>query len=77
MAFRSSSDSVGVVGEFCAYRRASLFYGRNEIDKFPDGKCGLRCAYHGWKYDHDGNCIEMPNEPPTSKFKDRIKLKSY
>lgn len=77
VAYRSSSDSVGVVGEFCAHRRASLFYGRNETDKFPDGKCGLRCAYHGWKYDHEGNCIDMPNEPPTSKFKDRIKLKSY
>lgn len=77
IAFRSSETEVGVVDEFCAHRRASLFYGRNETEKFSDGKCGIRCAYHGWKYDSSGSCIDMPNEPPTSKFKDRIKLKSY
>ena len=47
-----------------------MFFGRNE-------ECGLRCVYHGWKYDADGNCVDMPNEPPYSRFKDRIKLTAY
>jgi len=52
------------------HRRAPLFFGRNE-------ECGLRCVYHGWKFDADGRCLDMPNEPPESSFKDRIQLKSY
>lgn len=77
IAFRSSENEVGIVSEFCAHRRASLFYGRNEGTSSSDGKCGLRCAYHGWKYDVAGRCIDMPNEPPTSRFKERISLVSY
>ena len=70
LAFRDTAGRVGVLGEFCAHRRASLFLGRNE-------EYGLRCVYHGWKYDVDGNCLEQPNEPPEKCFKDKIKLKSY
>ena len=47
-----------------------LFWGRNE-------ECGLRCTYHGWKFDADGNCVDMPNEPAESNFKDKVKLRSY
>ena len=70
VAFRDTNSRVGLLDEFCAHRRASLFLGRNE-------ECGLRCIYHGWKYDGEGNCVEMPNEPPESNFKDKIHLKAY
>ncbi len=70
VAFRDSQGRVGLVDEFCAHRRASLFLGRNE-------ECGLRCVYHGWKFDVDGKCLDMPSEPPGSDFKDKIQLKSY
>ena len=56
--------------EFCAHRGTSLWVGRNEED-------GLRCPYHGWKYDHTGQCIEVPSEPVESGFCAKIKLKSY
>ena len=56
--------------EHCAHRGTSLFFGRNE-------ECGLRCVYHGWKYDVDGWCVDMPSEPPESNFKHKIKLTTY
>src|SRR5919202_737514 len=59
IAFRSTSGQVGVVQNNCPHRGASLFFGRNEED-------GLRCVYHGWKFDVDGNCVDMPNEPVES-----------
>ena len=52
VAFRDTSGRVGLVKEFCPHRRASLFYGRNEEN-------GLRCAYHGWKFDVTGACVDM------------------
>jgi len=70
VGFRDSGGRVGLVGEFCAHRRASLFLGRNE-------EGGLRCIYHGWKYDVEGSCVEMPNEPPESDFKHKIHLRAY
>ena len=70
VAFRDTHGRVGLLDEFCAHRRASLFLGRNE-------ECGLRCVYHGWKYDVEGRCVDMPNEPPESNFKDKIHLKAY
>lgn len=70
IAFRDTQGKIGLVGNFCPHRGASLFFGRNE-------ECGLRCVYHGWKYDIDGNCVDLPNEPPTSKFKQHIKAVSY
>jgi phthalate 4,5-dioxygenase len=70
VAYRDTNGKVGVVDAFCPHRRAPLFFGRNE-------ECGLRCVYHGWKFDVDGNCVDVPSEPPESHFKDRIKLKSY
>jgi phthalate 4,5-dioxygenase oxygenase subunit len=70
VAFRDSEGRTGLLDEFCAHRRASLFLGRNE-------QGGLRCVYHGWKYDTNGNCLDTPNEPPESRFNDRIRLKAY
>ncbi|MCL6442438.1 MAG: aromatic ring-hydroxylating dioxygenase subunit alpha [Alicyclobacillus sp.] len=70
IAFRDSNGRVGLVDEYCPHRRVSLFYGRNE-------ECGIRCAYHGWKFDVEGNCVDLPSEPAESNFKSKIRIKSY
>ncbi len=70
VVFRDSKGRVGVLGEFCAHRRASLLYGRNE-------ECGLRCLYHGWKFDVEGNVLEMASEPSDTNFPSRVKQKAY
>src|SRR5712692_11719226 len=70
VAFRDSDGRIGLLDELCAHRRVSLFFGRNE-------ECGLRCVYHGWKYDVAGNCVDQLNEPPASTFKDKIRLTAY
>ncbi len=70
VAFRDSDRRLGLLQEHCAHRRASLFLGRNE-------EGGLRCAYHGWKYDVDGNCLDMPTEPPESTYRHRMQLTAY
>ena len=70
IAFRDTDGRVGLVDEFCPHRRASLFWGRNE-------ECGLRCVYHGWKYNVNGDCVDMPNEPPEYGFENRVRIKAY
>ena len=70
IAFRDSSGRVGVMDHRCPHRCASLFLGRNEEN-------GIRCIYHGWKYDAAGNCVDMPNAPPHQDFKDKVKAKAY
>src|SRR5579872_1696137 len=70
IAFRDTQGRVGLVDEFCPHRRASLFLGRNE-------ECGLRCVYHGWKFDVTGECVDMPNEPVESNFKHKIQATAY
>jgi phthalate 4,5-dioxygenase len=70
VGYRDSNGHVGVLDAYCPHRRAPLFYGRNE-------ECGLRCVYHGWKFDADGTCLDMPSEPPESDFKDRLTIKAY
>jgi nitrite reductase/ring-hydroxylating ferredoxin subunit len=70
IAFRDTHGRIGVMDEFCAHRGVSLWFGRNE-------EGGLRCAYHGWKYDVSGQCIELPSEPEASGFCKKIKLQSY
>ena len=77
VAFRNHDGVVGILQENCAHRRASLFFGRNEGHDSPDGTVGLRCSFHGWKYDVNGKCVDMPNEPETSRFKNHIQLTSY
>ena len=70
VAFRDSSGRVGLVANNCPHRGASLFFGRNE-------EHGLRCVYHGWKFDLTGACLDMPNEPAESNFKSKVRLTSY
>src|SRR6202521_1946004 len=70
IAIRDSDGRPGLMDEFCAHRGVSLWFGRNEEN-------GLRCPYHGWKYDVTGQCIEVPSEPEESGFCRKIKLKSY
>jgi nitrite reductase/ring-hydroxylating ferredoxin subunit len=70
IAFRATDGKVGLVEAYCPHRRAPMFYGRNE-------ECGLRCVYHGWKFDTDGNCVDLPTEPASSKMKDHIKIAAY
>jgi phthalate 4,5-dioxygenase len=70
IAFRDSEGKLGLIDEFCAHRGVSLWFGRNE-------ESGLRCSYHGWKYDVTGQCIDVPSEPRESGFCQKIKLKSY
>ncbi|OGQ83116.1 MAG: hypothetical protein A3F90_20220 [Deltaproteobacteria bacterium RIFCSPLOWO2_12_FULL_60_19] len=68
--FRDRSGSYGLVAEHCAHRGASLYYGFVEED-------GIRCAYHGWKYDACGKCLEQPFESPEAGFKDKIRQSAY
>ncbi|MGH6789039.1 MAG: Rieske 2Fe-2S domain-containing protein [Pseudolabrys sp.] len=70
VVFRDSKGRIGVLDEFCTHRRASLLFARNE-------ECGLRCLYHGWKFDVDGNVLERASEPPGSKIPERLKQKAY
>ncbi|MBV9326088.1 MAG: Rieske 2Fe-2S domain-containing protein [Chloroflexi bacterium] len=70
VAFRDTNGNVGIVDAFCPHRRAPLFFGRNE-------ECGLRCVYHGWKFDTTGQCVDMPSEPAESDFKDRLRVRAY
>jgi phthalate 4,5-dioxygenase len=65
VAFRDSQGRYGLIDEFCAHRGASLWFGRNE-------ECGLRCPYHGWKFDVTGQCLDVPSEPVASGFVQRI-----
>src|SRR2546423_5479097 len=68
VAFRDTQGRIGLLDEFCPHRRASLFLGRNE-------ECGLRCVYHGWKFDADGRCVDMMNE--ADSFGHKIHTTSY
>jgi phthalate 4,5-dioxygenase len=68
VAFRDTEGKVGLIGENCPHRGASMYFGRNE-------ECGLRCVYHGWKFDVSGQCVDMPSEPRP--FAAQIKATSY
>ena len=70
VVFRDTNGKVGVMDEYCPHRRASLVFGRNE-------ECGLRCLYHGWKMDVEGNVVEMASEPGASALKDKVKHRAY
>lgn len=70
IAFRQKDGTVGVLDHKCPHRCASLFYGRNE-----DG--GIRCSYHGWQFDANGNCTDMPNVAPHQRFESKVKAKAY
>jgi len=70
IAFRDSQGRIGLLDELCPHRRASLYFGRNE-------ECGLRCIYHGWKFDVSGQCTDMMNEPPEHDFKHKVRTPAY
>src|ERR1700736_4585371 len=70
VAFRDTKGRIGLLDAFCPHRRANLFWGRNE-------ECGLRCVYHGWKFDTNGICVDMPNEPEECGFESRVRIKAY
>jgi 5,5'-dehydrodivanillate O-demethylase len=70
VVYRDTTGRYGLVGEHCPHRLASLAYGRVDAE-------GIRCPYHGWKFDGAGKCLEQPAEPPEGKFKDRIKHVAY
>ncbi len=70
VAIRNTEGKVGLFAERCAHRGASLYFAKNE-------NCKLRCLYHGWQYDLDGTCVDQPNEPPASQFKDKVKQTAY
>jgi phthalate 4,5-dioxygenase len=70
IGFRSTSGAVGLIQNSCPHRGASLFFGRNEED-------GLRCVYHGWKWDVSGACVDMPSEPAESNFKSKVRATAY
>lgn len=72
--FRDTEGRMGAVAEACPHRGASLYFGRNE-------ECGLRCAYHGWKFDVEGTCVDLPTEQAGSRFREhfqnKVKAKAY
>jgi phthalate 4,5-dioxygenase oxygenase subunit len=70
VVFRDTDGRLGVLGEHCLHRRASLAFGRNE-------ECGLRCLYHGWKFDVHGNVVDMPSEVPGTAARLGWKAKAY
>ena len=70
VAFRDCSGKLGLLGESCPHRKASLAFGRNE-------ECGLRCLYHGWKFDTEGNVVDMPSEPKESALPEKARHLSY
>ena len=70
IAFRDTSGKVGLIQNPCPHRGASLFFGRNEEE-------GLRCVYHGWKFDVAGACVDMPTEPAESNFKEKVRARAY
>jgi phenylpropionate dioxygenase-like ring-hydroxylating dioxygenase large terminal subunit len=70
IAFRTTSGKTGLIQNSCPHRGASLFFGRNEEE-------GLRCVYHGWKWDVSGACLDMPSEPAESNFKSKVHATAY
>jgi nitrite reductase/ring-hydroxylating ferredoxin subunit len=70
IAFRTTAGKVGLIVNACPHRGASMFFGRNEEE-------GLRCVYHGWKFDVTGACVDMPSEPAESNFKNKVRTRAY
>ncbi len=70
IVFKDSEGRVGLVDAYCPHRGAPMFFGRNE-------ESGLRCVYHGWKFDVDGACTDLPNAPEGETFKNKVKIAAY
>jgi 5,5'-dehydrodivanillate O-demethylase len=67
--WKTPQGGYGIMQERCPHRHASMVYGVVEEE-------GLRCGYHGWMYDGEGQCIDQPAEPEKSTFKTRIKAQA-
>jgi phthalate 4,5-dioxygenase oxygenase subunit len=70
IVWRDSDGRVGLVDAYCPHRGAPLFFARNE-------ESGLRCVYHGWKWDVDGRCVDLPNTPEGDTYKSKVKITAY
>ncbi len=70
VAFCDTEGRYALLDRYCPHRGVSLFYARNE-------ECGLRCSYHGWKFDVEGRCVDMPSEPEESNFKNKVRIAAY
>jgi len=70
VAFRDTEGRIGLIGAHCPHRGANLYYGRNE-------ECGLRCVYHGWKFDVDGKAVDLPNVAPGARLHDTVRATNY
>lgn len=70
VAFRATDGKVGLIDAYCRHRRAPMFYGRNE-------ECGLRCVYHGWKFDVEGRCVDLPNIGGNERVRQSVRIKAY
>ena len=70
VAFRDTSGKIGLLDGYCPHRRANLFWGRNE-------EHGLRCIYHGWKFDVHGQCSDLPNCPEGTQLYERVTTRAY
>jgi phthalate 4,5-dioxygenase len=70
IAFRDSNGQVGLIDAFCPHRGAPMYFARNE-------ECGIRCVYHGWKFDVTGACVDLPNTPEGDTFRTKVKTIAY
>ncbi|NQV56780.1 MAG: aromatic ring-hydroxylating dioxygenase subunit alpha [Rhodospirillales bacterium] len=70
VAFKDTDGRIGILDAYCPHRLVHMYYGRNE-------ECGLRCVYHGWKFDVNGNCVDMPSEPAETNFAHKVQTTSY
>jgi phthalate 4,5-dioxygenase oxygenase subunit len=70
VAYRDTEGNVGLLEAYCPHRRAPMFFGRNE-------ECGLRCVYHGWKFNRNGDCTDMPSEPAGTTLQAKVKILAY
>jgi len=70
VAFKDTNGRIGILDAYCPHRMAHLYFGRNE-------ECGIRCVYHGWKFDVEGTCVDQPSEPPETNFAHKVRLTSY
>jgi phenylpropionate dioxygenase-like ring-hydroxylating dioxygenase large terminal subunit len=70
VAFRDTEGRIGLLDELCPHRGASLALGVNEA-------CGLRCIFHGWKFDVNGQCTDTPTEPDEFKLAKHMSVQAY
>ena len=70
ITYRDTEGRVGCIDAYCPHRGAPMFFGRNE-------ESGLRCIYHGWKFNVNGDCVHMPNCVEGDSYREKIKITAY